>query len=184
MEFWIVYQHINNVNGKVYIGITSQSPVKRWNNGRGYIRNQHFYAAIQKYGWQNFQHLILAEGLTKEAAEEMEQRLIAEWDATNPECGYNVANGGNVRGRLSEEAKKRIGEKNSRENIPEERRRKMSEAKLGNNNRGKHIRCVETGEEYKSIVAAAQALHSHRNYISKAAHNPNLTAAGYHWEFC
>jgi hypothetical protein len=31
---YIVYLHVNRVNNKKYFGITSQNPLKRWNNGK------------------------------------------------------------------------------------------------------------------------------------------------------
>ena len=34
---WTVYMHVNKINGKKYVGITSQKPEERWkNNGIGY----------------------------------------------------------------------------------------------------------------------------------------------------
>ena len=66
---YTVYQHKNKINGKVYIGITMQEPEKRWGvNGRNYKSSPHFYSAIQKYGWDNFEHNILFTNLTKEEA--------------------------------------------------------------------------------------------------------------------
>ena len=66
---YTVYQHKNKINGKVYIGITMQEPEKRWGvNGRNYKSSPHFYSAIQKYGWDNFEHNILYTNLTKEEA--------------------------------------------------------------------------------------------------------------------
>ena len=44
---------------KYYIGITSQAVNKRWKNGKGYKSSPYFYNAIQKYGWNNFEHNIL-----------------------------------------------------------------------------------------------------------------------------
>lgn len=52
--------HISPSN-KRYIGITSQKPEIRWANGKGYSYNKHFYRAIQKYGWDNFEHRILCQ---------------------------------------------------------------------------------------------------------------------------
>ena len=65
---YTVYQHKNKINGKNYFGITSKNPEERWKKGEGYKSSPHFYLAIKKYGWDNFEHNILFEGLTKEEA--------------------------------------------------------------------------------------------------------------------
>ena len=63
---YTVYKH-TAPNGKVYIGITSHSIEGRWRkDGSGYKLNNHFWNAIQKYGWNNFKHEILFENLMKE----------------------------------------------------------------------------------------------------------------------
>lgn len=50
MNNYTIYMHKNKINGKIYIGQTSQEPKKRWDNGRGYIDCSRFYNAILKYG--------------------------------------------------------------------------------------------------------------------------------------
>ena len=37
-------------NNKKYIGITKQTPEKRWENGKGYKHNNYIQNAINKYG--------------------------------------------------------------------------------------------------------------------------------------
>lgn len=54
----------------MYVGITSKEDVKRrWLRGTGYKCNIHFTNAINKYGWDNIEHEILLDGLTKEEAD-------------------------------------------------------------------------------------------------------------------
>lgn len=90
---WSVYKH-TSPSGKVYIGISKYSPIKRWRGGKGYCNNKYFTNAINKYGWDNFKHEILYADLSKEDACRLEIELIAKYDSTNPDCGYNLSTGG------------------------------------------------------------------------------------------
>ena len=67
---YTVYMHKNKINGKVYIGITKQNPEHRWGNGKNYKKGLRFNNAIQKYGWDNFKHIILYKNLSKGQAEQ------------------------------------------------------------------------------------------------------------------
>ena len=90
-----VYKHTNLVNHKSYIGITSQKCENRWGiNGKGYELQPKFYHAIQKYGWNNFQHDILYTNLDKETALKIEANLIKTYDTI--ENGYNVSPYGTI----------------------------------------------------------------------------------------
>ena len=106
---YTVYMHICP-NGKRYIGITRQIPKYRWQNGNGYRYNKHFWNAIQKYEWNNFEHIIIENNLTKEQAENMEIELIAKYRSNESDYGYNIENGGNTIGTHSIETKKKISE--------------------------------------------------------------------------
>ena len=90
---WKVYVH-TSPSGKMYVGITSRDVRQRWQNGRGYIKNDHFYRAIQKYGWNKFEHEVIAENLTKDEACEMEKKLIKELKSNDYHFGYNISSGG------------------------------------------------------------------------------------------
>lgn len=90
-----IYKHTNLINNKSYIGITSQKCENRWGlNGKGYELQLKFYRAIQKYGWDNFQHDILYTDLDKETALKIEADLIQTYNSI--ENGYNVSPYGNI----------------------------------------------------------------------------------------
>lgn len=123
MNEYIVYKH-TTPSGKVYIGITYQKINKRWKNGLGYEGCTAFYRAIQKYGWQNIKHEILAAGLNKEEACEMEKALIAEYKSYDPEYGYNLTMGGEHY-EVTDEWRRKLSESNKKyyKDHPEARER-------------------------------------------------------------
>lgn len=128
-ENYTVYMH-RFPNGKVYIGITKYSVSHRWSNGSGYKR-QFVYKAIQKYGWEHIEHIVLFKGLTKNEAEQKEIELIKLYDSTNPHKGYNVESGGNACKELSEATKEKIREKHIGKKLSDETKRKISEGNIG-----------------------------------------------------
>ena len=89
---YCVYAHINQQNGKIYIGITKDI-AKRWIPS-AYKFSPFFNKAIKKYGWDNFDHIILINNITKEIACECEKELIKKYKTTDPQHGYNIAEGG------------------------------------------------------------------------------------------
>ena len=91
---WCVYCHTNKINGKKYIGITSNKPKYRWNNGKGYRGQTHFYNAIKSHGWDGFEHEVLFKNLTEQEAKDMEIKLISEHNTTSRDSGYNMTFGG------------------------------------------------------------------------------------------
>ena len=109
MENYKLYIH-KFPNGKVYVGITMQDVEKRWENGFGYRGQPCVFNAIMKYGWQNIEHIVLFDGLSKEEAEEKEIALIRLYDSTNRDKGYNIANGGSCAGKHSDYVKAKISE--------------------------------------------------------------------------
>lgn len=158
---YTVYQHKNKINGKIYIGITSRKPEERWgDNGCNYKTSPYFYSAIQKYGWNNFEHNILFINLTKEQACLKEQELIKEFNSMNREYGYNSTSGGEIF-VMNKETKQKIsqsmmGNKNGLGHAcTEEKKQKISEAqknrkfteehkqKLSNAAKNRHVSCSE-----------------------------------------
>lgn len=126
---WCVYMHENRVNGKKYIGITSQKPTRRWANGEGYRMCPRFFNAIQKYGWDAFRHDILFTDLSQQEAERLEVELITKYGTLEKEKGYNLsAGGGGCSGyKLTPEQRRKQSEALKGRVFTDEHRRKISE---------------------------------------------------------
>lgn len=91
---YYVYMHYFP-DKKAYIGLTRQKPEDRWSNGSGY-KKQPVYSAIEKFGWENIEHIILQKNLTFNEAQELEKYYINKYDSINN--GYNVGKGGGLGG--------------------------------------------------------------------------------------
>lgn len=92
---YCVYMHQNKINGKKYIGLTSQNIFYRFReDGNGYKHCSYFYNAIQKYGWNNFEHKVLLENLSKKEACEKEKYFIKLYSSNKSDYGYNLTSGG------------------------------------------------------------------------------------------
>lgn len=111
---YTVYLHINKVNGKVYVGITSMKVENRWREGKGYKKCEIIDKAILKYGWSNFEHIILYK-TSKNRAIVLEKALIKFYK--NKGMSYNISGGGEGAGTVSEYTKEKLrqykGEKSS-----------------------------------------------------------------------
>ena len=153
---YTVYQHKNKIIGKVYIGITSQKPEQRWRNGEGYKSSPHFYSAIQKYGWDNFEHNILFVELTKEQACLKEQELIKEFNSMNREYGYNSTSGGDIFV------------------MNEETKQKISQALMGNQNNLGHSCSEEKKKKISEAQKGREFTEEHKQKLSEAAKNRHV----------
>lgn len=199
---YTVYKH-TAPNGKVYIGITGCDVLRRWQGGRNYKNNKHFDNAINKYGWDNIKHEILFFNLTKEEAEQKEIELIAYYKSNRNEYGYNIENGGNATGKLSEETKAKISAANKGKKYKQGRKhteaekRAISETLKGRPSPmkgkhwseeqkarvGRHIICVDTGKHYSSIRQAALETGADRRNIVRVLQGVYKQTGGLHFEY-
>lgn len=136
---WCVYMHINKENGKVYIGQTRQELDRRWRKGYGYKKYQAIRHAFDKYGWNNFEHIVVCDHLSLCEANFLECFLIDCFNARDPNFGYNISGGGNNSGEMnprygmpvSEEVKKLISQKAKERYKNPEAKEKLSKALKG-----------------------------------------------------
>ena len=182
---WCVYMHTNKINHKVYVGITGQKPKRRWHNGAGYQSQQYFWRAIQKYGWDGFEHIIFAENLTKEEACKMEKCLISLYNTTNRNCGYNISTGGEGAEGCRwtpEQYAKRAAYK-----ATEETKRKISENHAdvsgGKHPRATPVLCVELNMIFACTRDVERQLSINHAHISACCKEQRKTAGGYHWYY-
>lgn len=175
MKKYCVYIHTNKENNKKYVGITRNSVKRRWANGTGYANCTLFYRAIQKYGWDNFEHQVVTTGLSENEAIAEERRLISNFKSNQPEFGYNLTSGGETNKEISEETKERlslshIGIKPSDETV-KKRAASISNAWKNENTRQKHKKASEelaNNPEYiKKLSQASRANWQKIEYVKK-----------------
>ena len=168
----IIYLHRNLINQKVYIGKTkyTNNPNVRWCNGNGY-KHQPFYKDIAKYGWNNFEHIILEENIPDELITQRENFWINYYNAIDPNIGYNQCYSG---GAISDATKEKMSEawKNNPERQEAQRQRMISLNKAlsreGANNsmfgrsrsgeqagRKRKVQCIETGQIFTTLTEAS-----------------------------
>lgn len=147
-EKMVVYAIENKVNGKKYIGITTNSFKDRYPSGIRAHHNPHLKRAVEKYGHSNFRVTLLAKNIgSVEELQLLEMKYIKEFDTCNKQKGYNKAIGGRgvrlaqpyneKRGRSISKAKKKIRLNTLTRMTPEaikKRNAKISEAFKGENN--------------------------------------------------
>lgn len=132
-DTYCVYKH-TAPNGKVYIGQTKQRPSQRYQRGKGYIKCPYFFNAIEKYGWENFKHEILCDGLTAEEASEIEKEQIQKHKSNDANYGYNLTDGGSSEFSLSDIGRKHRSEASKRLWQNENFRQEKIKSMLGKNN--------------------------------------------------
>lgn len=193
-------------DGRVYVGATSLDIMTRWRNGNGYRFNPDLWKEIQSHGWESIIKTIHGECLTQNEASLLEQRLISEYDSTNPLCGYNRELGGiaheklvssvtrerhsksvsgtrnhNFGVRFSETHRKRISESNTGL-----RRSPETCANIGKSHEkpvGQYTTCGVLIQVWDSARKAALATGVQAGHISKVCNGQRTTAGGYVWRY-
>ena len=192
---YIVYEHILKLDKRKYIGITKQKPQKRWQKGLGYVNSSYFYNAIQKYGWDNFEHIILFDNLTKEEAEQKEKELIKKYKTNIKGYGFNLNEGG-FSPTITEEQKIKISNSEKGKVVSKKTRKKLSERikeyykKNGTTpnmqkyykEATKPVKCIETGIIYYGKKDLTKNGYNAGN-ISLVCSGKRKTSNKYHWEY-
>lgn len=192
---YVLYEHILKKDKRKYIGITKQKPEKRWQNGLGYVNSLYFYNAIKKYGWNNFEHKIIFENLTKEEAEQKEKEMIKKYKTNIKGYGFNIYEGG-FSPTITEEQKLKISKSEKGKKVSLETAKKISKTKkekylkFGLTQKQKEnykrnikpILCIETNKIYYGQKELKKKGFNAGN-IQLVCIGKRKTADGYHWKF-
>ena len=196
---YTIYKHITPSN-KVYIGITSRSVEQRWGkDGCFYKECPKFYRAIQKYGWDNIQHIVIRTGLTEEEAKIAEKSLIRHYHSREYDFGYNVSAGGDISPAKLPEVRKKLSLKKQGQNNPNYGKQLSDEqkaaiGKAAKNRIGKNnARSKKVGMYHKQTTELIQIFYGTREAeretgisharISDACLGKQKTAGGYIWKY-
>ena len=206
LKKYLVYLHRNKINHKCYVGQTCQKPEDRWGkNGWHYRDQQYFYRAIQKYGWDNFDHLILEDDIPAEKIDERECYWAGYYHALAPE-GYSLQVGkytsketSSVSTKTRSEASKdKWKDENYRQKVSDGRKKMWETASqecqekmlanldrsgAGGKARSKQVECIETKMKYSSTREAERLTGINHANISQACTGKRKTAGKFHWRY-
>jgi hypothetical protein len=190
MKKYCVYIHKNKINGKIYVGQTSKSPNARFGlNGQQYCYNEEtkFAKAIKKYGFNNFDHIIIKENLTKNEANLLESQLITKYDSFKN--GYNMTLGGDGGGfinhhhkKVSIEKMKHVGKDNGLygthrpDYVKEAVKKAHAKAITQYDMNMTPIKTFESGTEIKRL------LNYDNSFIARSC-KTHKSAYGYYWRY-
>ena len=149
-----VYIHTVKENNKKYVGQCVGDPHRRWGNTGHRYKGQFFYNAIQKYGWDNITHEIVAENLTQEEANELEIKLIAKYKTNNREFGYNITPGG----------------------------KDGAGSPGGKNHNARAVICIETGKTWECANYCAKELGVNCASLQESLYN-GYKCKGHHYKY-
>ena len=172
---YCVYMHVNRINNKKYIGISSNIKQRWSSNGHNYI-DQVFGLAIKKYGWDNFDHIILFDNYI------MEYPSIAE--ALRNVAPY-VKNSGNISSCCKGRRKQCFGYQWFYEYKGEKINSYISREEITSKCRSKRVFQYSLSglylKTYKSVIDASKLANIAYSNITACASNRNETAGGFQW---
>lgn len=181
----IIYKATNTINGKSYIGQTTNLK-KRKQKHKDCARKgiqTYFYNAIRKYGINNFKWEVLCECISRKEMNEKEKYYIKKYDSFWKNNGYNLTEGGYDR-QVTDKMRKKISDANKGEkhrlygkHQTEETKHKISIAHKGKKLSKEHIKNMSiafTGrklseETKKKMSLSRKGLKKSKEWIKKIA---------------
>lgn len=180
----IVYCFINKTNGKRYIGKTVNEKERMLRHKRdAKTPDRALYHAVQKYGWDNFEYIVLFS-ITGDDIREIDKEIqIKEKEFIEKYMssvyGYNMTTGGDG-------AAGRRASATTKAKMSEAQRRRGAWPMLAEINKKKVLKYDLTGNficEYTSLVEAAAGCGGNPKHISRCCRGDRHKTRGYLWRY-
>lgn len=180
-----IYRITNLQNGMSYIGKTGMNFGDRWDSHRALLRagkhgNSYLQNAWNKYGEESFEFAIVEVVDDNDKLNELEIRYIADFKAR--EMSYNLHAGGdggyNLGKHLSEETKRKIGEKN-RAHMTGRKASAETRAKMSSSQSARYANWTEEDRVRHGKVSAERAVgyswtdEAKRRFSARQHSSPN-----------
>jgi hypothetical protein len=169
-----VYETTNLINGKKYIGVSVTNKNSDKYLGSGVLLKM----AINKYGVENFEKVILKNFDNEKEAREYEKYLIEELDAINSDSYYNLVVGGYGGGvnkhPVSEETKIKISQAKKGKKLNREQIVKMGKITLQYDLNGYFIKEFETKADAEKFIGCK---------MTKLVPNKVVYIKGFVWKY-
>lgn len=110
---YYIYIYKNKINGKIYVGKTSnleRRKIEHLYRSKNNKQNNYFHNAIIKYGLDNFTYEIIYECQDELEAYQKEQYYIEMYKSNDRTIGYNSTIGGDGVRQMTEATKKKISD--------------------------------------------------------------------------
>jgi group I intron endonuclease len=165
MVYGYIYKIENLVNGKIYIGQTTQKPYKRKSHHFSHLKkndhyNTHLQHAFNRYGKDNFKFTVLNYATNKITLDILERSYINCYNSLNKEKGYNLCEGGS-NGKLSPQTRKKISEKNKGKIFTEKHRKRIGIASKG------RTHSIQSRKKMSETRSGKNLSLNHRENVSK-----------------
>lgn len=166
----VIYEFVNKINGKIYVGqakdFKSRLRCHKYHT-KSNKKNNPFYAALRKYGWDNFIINIIEE-CDVEMLNKREEYWIEEKNCLYP-YGYNLMKGGNQY-EMSDETKKKISESRKGMKFSDKHIENLKKSHMGN----------KLSEETKKKISEINKgkIHSEDTRLKLRYSNPNRKEVG------
>lgn len=170
---YVIYKH-TSPSGKSYIGQTRNIEQRNASHKIPSSKCTAFRNAIQKYGWDNFTHEVLADDLTLEQANVYEEQLIAEHNTLAPH-GYNLRSGGQNQ-LIAEGVKRRwSASRKGKPRTPEHQEKLNEAARKRVRTPEHHAKLIEAAKRPRTDETRAKLSNANKGRPKTAEHKRKLS---------